>query len=186
MTAAIVVLLGDSSLPGMTECRVSMVMVKLAPCAAMTVVTALPRRDHGCQHLPQPIICSLHCLHSIMLIHRFQKDTRDQKNSYLYPVRVTGKDTRCTERSGATLIKNTQAACIALLLPQPVSCSLYCLHSIMLIPGTAAKTCLSEPHASQASKGLSLDTSPARFVLPQCCTAASIPTSQQGSSTSEV
>lgn len=48
MAAAIMVLLGDSSLPGMTQRRVSMVMVKLAPCAAMAVVMGLPRRDHGC------------------------------------------------------------------------------------------------------------------------------------------
>lgn len=46
-----------------------MVMVEVAPCAAMTMVMALPRRDHGRQHLPQPIVCSLYCLHSIMLIH---------------------------------------------------------------------------------------------------------------------
>ena len=61
------VLLWDSSLPGMTQHRVSMVMVKLAPGTAMSMIMALLAGNHGFQHLPQPIICSLHCLHTIPL-----------------------------------------------------------------------------------------------------------------------
>ena len=114
MTAAIMLLLWDSSLPDMTECWIAMVMVKLAPCAAMTVVMALPRRYHGRQHLPQPSICSL-----------------------------------------------------------------YCLHNIMLIEGIADTTCSSEPHASQASKGLSLDTPPARLQCLYCSKHSYKPQGQQ-------
>lgn len=61
MAAALMVLLWDSSLFGMTQHRVSMMMmmIKVASGAAMDLAVALPRRDHGLQHLPQPIICSL-------------------------------------------------------------------------------------------------------------------------------
>ena len=63
MAAALKVLLGDSSLPGMTHHRIWMVMVELAPGAALPMVMALLGGNHGFQHLPQPVICSLYCLH---------------------------------------------------------------------------------------------------------------------------
>ena len=63
MAEALLMLLWESSLPCMTQHRITVMMVKVAHGATVALVW----RDHGCQYLPQPIICSLYCLHKTVI-----------------------------------------------------------------------------------------------------------------------